>query len=131
MAASVSGNHSGVPMRLWKKFLIGVPIAFLLVSVVVYFGALHSQAYLVACNFVRTDPVIQRRLGKVEKIQLKPLTGWRISYSGPNGVANFGLDVAGHKADGEVYVNMKTQLGEWEITGAKLKLEGGSFINVK
>jgi Cytochrome oxidase complex assembly protein 1 len=117
-------------MRTWKKFVIGALLALLAVSVAVYFGAVRSEAYQVACNFVRSNPVIESRLGKVEKCRLNPL-GWRIAYGGPNGVANFGLNVAGDKGEGEVFLDMKTDLGEWKVTGAKLRLQDGSFVKVQ
>lgn len=117
-------------MRWWKKFIVGATAIILVASVGAYFWALRSDAYLAACSYVRRNPIIQSRIGKVEKCQLRIL-GWRIAYSGPNGVANFGLDVVGQKAHGEVFLNMKTGLGEWEVTGAKLKLEDGTFVKVQ
>jgi len=30
-----------------------------------------------------------------------------------------------------VFLNMKTELGEWEVTGAKLRLQDGSFVRVQ
>ncbi len=117
-------------MPRWRKFIIGATVAILVGWVGTYFYALHSDAYRAACNFVRSDAAIQTRLGKIEKCQLR-LLGWRVAYSGPNGVANFGLNVVGQKTDGEVFLNMKTDLGQWKVTNAKLKLEDGSFVRVQ
>jgi hypothetical protein len=117
-------------MRWWKKVIIGATAIILVGSAGAYFWALHSDAYSAACKYVSRNTIIENRIGRIEKCQLKVL-GWRIAYSGPNGVANFGLNVAGEKADGEVYLNMRTELGEWKVTGAKLRLQDGSFIKVQ
>ena len=116
-------------LNRWKTVLLGLVLAFVSVSVVVYFEVQRGDAYVAACTFVKENQVIRGRLGVVTTCSLR-LFGWSISYNGPNGMADFGLDVVGDKQSGEVFLDMRTNLGEWEVVGAKLRLNDGTFVPI-
>lgn len=114
----------------WKILLLAALAAVTAISVAAYFEALHSDAYRTAREFVNDNQELINALGPVKKCTLHPL-GWQISYSGPNGVADFDLRVTGDKQEGNVFVSLETDLGQWKVVGAKLRLKDGKFIRLK
>lgn len=117
-----------------KQILVGIIVV--LSSLVAaytlgFWSASHSQSYIDACDFARRDARLASEIGPVRDCRLSSWFGYNIHYEGPNGSAQFRLHVIGEKGDGDLFVNLAINDGEWQVETAKLKLPSNGFLTIR
>jgi hypothetical protein len=103
---------------------IGIAVAVLVaVSVIAsfaaYFMAKSSEPYRYFEKKANDSLVIKEVIGDVKSIKLAPF-GYSVRYNGPQGWAQFETEVVGSKTTGTLFVKLESNLGVWQVTGARL-----------
>lgn len=105
-----------------RKIKIGV-LALIAVSVIATFAAYFmtktSEPHQYLEKTVHTSPAVKDVVGDVKSIKLAPF-GYSVRYSGPQGWAQVETEVIGTKGTGTLFVNLESNLGAWQVTGARL-----------
>lgn len=118
--------------RNWKWFiptgcLSLVVMAGAVVAAGVYFafGSIKSSyAYQEAMAKTRSNADAIRELG--EPIESGWLVSGRIEINDSSGKADLSIPVSGPKKSGKVYVLAAKRMGQWNLSGLELKIEGES-----
>jgi hypothetical protein len=113
-----------------KRWVIGISIIVVGGFVLSHMVAISSTPFTKACDFALHDKIVQAQLGDVKGCKLGWWSGYSISFGGLEGTAEFDLDLGGRKQNGELFVEMRAEMGEWNITAARLKLTNGNFIRL-
>jgi hypothetical protein len=105
-----------------RKIKIAV-LALIVVSVIAtfaaYFMAKSSEPYRYLEEVAHGSPAVKEVVGDVKSIKLAPF-GYSVRYSGPQGWAEFETEVIGTKGSGTLFVKLESNLGAWQVTGARL-----------
>jgi hypothetical protein len=94
-----------------------------------YVHGMHIEPYRTSTRFIRNNGVILRELGDVKSMRLS-LFGYRYSYSGTSGSAEYALHVVGTKGTGTVYLNLQKAVGLWRVEDGNLVLKNGEAVRL-
>ena len=102
------------------KILIAI---FLLISLVTPFAghymATRTEPFQYSMKAIKESVAIKETVGDVTSVQLSPF-GYSVKYVGSQGWADFEIEVIGIKSRGTLFVKLETNLGAWQIVGARL-----------
>jgi hypothetical protein len=123
-------------MNVLTKKNITLMVVFLASSLLIayaigYWSASHSESYLRACDFASHNATLVEQIGPLRACRLSSCLSYNIRYQGPNGSAQFRLNLVGQKHEGELFVNLVTNDGEWQVQTAKLKLPSNTFVVIR
>ncbi|HVF57777.1 MAG TPA: TonB family protein [Pyrinomonadaceae bacterium] len=101
----------------------------------IYFGYKYvesslksSEAYKKAEGELKRSGVVAEKLGKIKSTGF-PVGSFRVDADG-SGEASYTMSVEGTKASGRYFVTMARRGGDWRISRAFVKLDGGEMVNV-
>ena len=110
----------GLPRR---SIIVFVVIMLALSYVVGYITARNSQAFTLASEYCRSNPIIAEQLGEIQDLQL-PFSGYGLRWGTVYGSADFRLEIRGSNGSGTVVVLLDKIGGLWAINSAKLSANG-------
>jgi len=122
-------------MTMINKKKIFKIIATTLILLTCFFVGLYilgvkSEPYRFALEYIDTNETISASIGTLKSNYLS-FGGYSVRYEGSHGWAEFAIKTSGEKGKGVVFIKLEKELGKWEVSAARLKLESGEFIDVK
>jgi hypothetical protein len=129
-------DGQNMKLGLFSSRKIKITIIFVCLSLVIayalgFWSASHSESYTHACEFAEHDARLAEEIGPLKDCRISSWFGYDIRYQGPNGSAEFSLNVVGQKSSGQLFVDLVTNTGEWQVQNAKLKLPDNRFMIIK
>jgi hypothetical protein len=96
-----------------------VALGYVLLTTLLYFTTINSDAYEVAVAEVRINDKIHNKIGEISDISLSPFN-YRISTLGNSGHARFNLRVKGSNSKATVHAYMIREKGIWRLDNFKI-----------
>ena len=114
---------------MWNKFrrftLYAVALAVVLLPIV-YWTITRSEPYGRAQTFLSNHPNVEQQIGRVKDIRLALTGNQSITFGGTSAAASLELVVAGERGAGLASVELRKELGVWDIKAARFRREGVS-----
>lgn len=114
----------GIPRR---KIVFAVLVFLALSYPVGYIIARNTQAFTLASEYCRTNPIIAEQLGDIQDVQL-PFSGYGLHWGTVYGTANFRLEIKGRNGNGTAVIWLDKIGGLWSINSAKLSANGRVIV---
>lgn len=115
--------------RLRHLVIVVIILSFLAAGLVLY--VTQSDAYAVAQNFARTQPIVLEKVGTVSEVRWKYLDGFHLTYSGSGGDATFVFAVVGNKEQVTLDIRMKRVANSWTVETAYMKTASGKPMVIR
>lgn len=80
--------------------------------------------------YLRSQSEIEDELGKLTKVEYKPLAGTNIHVEGSTGKARLGYTIEGPKGKGEATVWFEKEGGQWKAVGCEVTTPSGRTIKI-
>jgi hypothetical protein len=100
--------------KIFKYGLVGLLVIAPIASISGYYLALNSEPYAVTKSAIIQSNAVRAETGEVKEICLA-FFGYFIRYQGPKGTASFRTNVIGEQKAVEVYVDLETNTGKWNV----------------
>ena len=115
-----------------KKLLLEYAALAILITVLLVIAkgwGRHTASFNQADSFIRTNPVVSKRLGVIDATSL---SSYKFEMCRDGGsCAEFEIVAIGHAARGAVRVYLQKGGSEWEVTSASLILRNGDTVLLK
>jgi hypothetical protein len=121
----MSQNH----LVRWRRWITVALLAAVAGVVLVHSVIARSDAFDVASSFLRDNPEVKKRLGRVVGTSLS-WRGGQMNLSGDSGSAKFTVNVEGHTDATRVYVELRKR-GVWAIEYARMLPSNGEPVLLK
>ena len=94
-----------------------------------YFLTIKTEGYSFSVTTLHKSLIVREAVGPLKNMRLA-FTEYSVRHSGPNIYAEFKIYITGEKRKGTVYLNVKKDIGVWQVVKGSLILDNKETISL-